>query len=68
MVNRKKGSNYIAGDVIQEVLPVTDKYWFQFPHLLQLNLVLLVPLLSSSVAGYDGEITLVLNTLLKMQY
>jgi hypothetical protein len=60
MINRKKGSNYIAGDIIQGVLPVTDKYWFQFPHLLHLNLVLLVPLLSSSTAGYDGASTLTL--------
>lgn len=66
-VNKKKGSNYIAGDVIQQVLPVTDKYWFQYPHLLQLNLILLVPLLSSSTAGYDGKATLVLNAWLKTQ-
>ena len=52
----KKGSDkYIAGEAIERVLPVTDKYWFRFPHLLKLNLILLVPLLSSSVAGYDGN-------------
>ncbi|RDW68144.1 general substrate transporter-6 [Coleophoma cylindrospora] len=62
-INKKKGSNYIAGDAIQEVLPVTDKYWFQFSHLLRLNLVLLVPLLSSSVAGYDGSLMNGLQTL-----
>lgn len=55
MNQNKKGSNFIAGAAIQEVLPLTDKYWFQIPHLLQLNLILLVPLLSSSVAGYDGK-------------
>jgi hypothetical protein len=63
MVNKKTGSNYIAGDAIQEVLPVTSEFWFQFPHLVHLNLVLLVPLLSSSVAGYDGTPSVLPNTL-----
>lgn len=55
MVVKTKGSNFIAGDAIQEVLPISKGYWFQTPHLLHLNLILLVPLLSSSVAGYDGK-------------
>jgi hypothetical protein len=46
----------IVGAALAEVLPVTDKWWFQQSHLLRLNLVLLVPLLSSSVAGYDGSL------------
>lgn len=46
----------IVGRVLAEVLPETDKWWFQIPHLLQLNLILLVPLISSSVAGYDGSL------------
>jgi hypothetical protein len=45
----------IVGDALAQVLPQSDKWWFQQPHLLKLNLVLLVPLLSSSVSGYDGE-------------
>lgn len=45
----------IVGPAIAEVLPVTNKYWFQIPHLRRLNLILLIPLLSSAVAGYDGE-------------
>lgn len=44
----------IVGMALAEVLPQTEKYWFQQPHLLQLNLLLLIPLLSSSVSGYDG--------------
>jgi hypothetical protein len=44
----------IVGHTLAEVLPHNPKYWFQTPHLLRLNLLLLVPLLSSSVAGYDG--------------
>jgi len=44
----------IVGRALAEVMPQTTKYWFQTPHLLRLNLILLVPLLSSAVAGYDG--------------
>jgi hypothetical protein len=44
----------IVGSAIAEVLPQTNKYWFQIPHLRKLNLILLIPLLSSAVAGYDG--------------
>ncbi|KAG9961078.1 general substrate transporter, partial [Aureobasidium melanogenum] len=46
----------IVGQSLAEVLPQTNKYWFQHKHLLQLNLLLLVPLISSSVAGYDGSL------------
>ncbi|KAH7049466.1 general substrate transporter [Macrophomina phaseolina] len=46
----------IVGATLAEVLPKTSKYWFQQSHLLQLNLILLVPLLSSAVAGYDGSL------------
>ncbi|CAK4031208.1 Lactose permease [Lecanosticta acicola] len=46
----------IVGSALAEVLPETDKFWFQIPHLLHLNCILLVPLLSSSVAGYDGSL------------
>ena len=46
----------IVGSALAEVLPVTDKWWFQQSHLIKLNMSLLVPLLSSSVAGYDGSL------------
>jgi MFS family permease len=46
----------IVGKSLAGVLPSTDKYWFRIPHLLKLNLILLVPLLSSSVVGYDGSL------------
>lgn len=46
----------IVGRALAEVLPQTEQWWFQIPHLLKLNLILLVPLLSSSVAGYDGSL------------
>ncbi|KAI0159303.1 hexose transporter [Pestalotiopsis sp. NC0098] len=46
----------IVGAALAEVLPQTGRYWFQEPHLLRLNLILLIPLLSSSVSGYDGSL------------
>ncbi|KUJ10574.1 hexose transporter [Mollisia scopiformis] len=46
----------IVGSALAEVLPRNSKYWFQTRHILHLNLLLLVPLLSSSVAGYDGSL------------
>lgn len=45
----------VVGISLAEVLPQTSKYWFQQPHLLRLNLLLLIPLISSSVSGFDGE-------------
>ena len=44
----------IVGQALAQVLPQTNKYWFQQSHLLRLNLLLLIPLLSSAVSGYDG--------------
>ncbi|KAL4890119.1 general substrate transporter [Aspergillus ambiguus] len=46
----------IVGEALASVLPQYNKSWFMVPHLLQLNLILLVPLLSSAVAGYDGSL------------
>lgn len=51
---QKENDAKIVGTELAEVLPQTDKYWFQQPHLLRLNLLLCIPLLSSSVSGYDG--------------
>ncbi|OQV08598.1 hypothetical protein CLAIMM_12843 [Cladophialophora immunda] len=45
----------IVGDALAKVLPKHDKPWYRVPHLLELNLILLVPLLSSATAGYDGS-------------
>ncbi|KAK5078276.1 hypothetical protein LTR64_003315 [Lithohypha guttulata] len=45
----------IVGEALAKVLPSYQKPWYRVPHLLKLNLVLLVPLLSSAVAGYDGS-------------
>ena len=45
----------IVGEALARVLPKYDRPWYRVSHLLQLNLILLVPLLSSGVAGYDGK-------------
>ncbi|KAK2597881.1 hypothetical protein N8I77_012636 [Diaporthe amygdali] len=60
---KMKGDANIVGAALSEVLPQTDKYWFQQPHLLKLNLVLLVPMLSSSVFGYDASLMNALQSL-----
>ncbi|KAJ5245052.1 hypothetical protein N7489_005148 [Penicillium chrysogenum] len=46
----------IVGKALASVLPQYDRPWFRVPHLLQLNLILMIPLLSSAVAGYDGSL------------
>jgi hypothetical protein len=38
-----------------KVLPQTELPWYRTKHLILLNLMLLVPLLSSSAVGYDGK-------------
>lgn len=47
----------IVGAALARVLPDYQKPWYRVSHLLQLNLILIVPLLSSAVAGYDGRKT-----------
>ncbi|CUM68086.1 uncharacterized protein PRCAT00005803001 [Priceomyces carsonii] len=46
----------IVGPTIAQVLPKYDRPWFRVKHLFILNLLLLIPLLSSSTAGYDGSL------------
>lgn len=48
----------IVGEALAKVLPAYEKPWYRVPHLLRLNLILIVPLLSSGVAGYDGTLCL----------
>ncbi|KAJ5634257.1 general substrate transporter [Penicillium herquei] len=52
---------------LSDHLPDTGRYWFQQPHLRRLNLILLVPLLSSSVFGYDGSLMNALQSLQQWQ-
>ncbi|KAL1889063.1 hypothetical protein Sste5346_009128 [Sporothrix stenoceras] len=54
--NRNDRNAAVIGSALAEVLLETDKYWWQVPHLLKLNLLLIVPMLSSSVFGYDASL------------
>lgn len=46
----------VVGEALASVLPDYGKPWFMVKHLLQLNLLLIVPLLSAASAGYDGSL------------
>lgn len=46
----------VVGDALARVLPENTRPWYRTPHLLKLNLLLVVPLLSSAIAGYDGNV------------
>ncbi|KAG7693935.1 hypothetical protein KL929_004036 [Ogataea haglerorum] len=46
----------IVGPAIAQVLPKHEKPWWRTKHLLVLNCLMLVPLLSSATAGYDGSL------------
>lgn len=46
----------IVGPAMAAVLPDYGRPWYKVRHLLTLNLILVVPLLSSATAGYDGSL------------
>ncbi|CAH6722034.1 high-affinity glucose transporter Hxt2p [[Candida] jaroonii] len=46
----------IVGPAIAEVLPDHGKPWYKVKHILRLNLIILIPLLSAAVAGFDGSL------------
>ncbi|KAK7207584.1 general substrate transporter [Myxozyma melibiosi] len=41
--------------VLEDVIPKHKKYWFQYPHLLKLNTLLLAPILTNMTNGFDGS-------------
>ncbi|KAH7128762.1 hexose transporter-like protein [Dendryphion nanum] len=45
----------VVGEALAAVLPQHDKPWYRVSYLLRLNLLLVIPLMSSAVAGYDGS-------------
>ncbi|KEZ45573.1 hypothetical protein SAPIO_CDS1910 [Scedosporium apiospermum] len=49
----KKEAELAVGQGLVTVLPPNPKSWYRTPHLIKLNLVLLVPLFSSASVGYD---------------
>lgn len=46
----------IVGEAIAQVLPDHGKPWYKVKHLLALNTLLIVPLLSAASFGYDGSL------------
>ncbi|RSM04050.1 hypothetical protein CEP52_007022 [Fusarium oligoseptatum] len=67
LFNKNKDKKYAAentvGPELLKVLPNLDVPWYRTKHLLLLNLILLVPLFSSSAVGYDGSMMNGLQTL-----
>ncbi|EXF79923.1 lactose permease [Colletotrichum fioriniae PJ7] len=61
--SKKTGAELAAGSALAAVLPADPKPWYLTPHLLKLNLLLLVPLFSSASVGYDGSMMNGLQTL-----
>ncbi|KZL84786.1 lactose permease [Colletotrichum incanum] len=53
---KKKEAGIAFGPALAAVIPANPKPWYLTPHLLKLNLLLLVPLFSSASVGYDGKI------------
>lgn len=43
------------GLVLADVTPKLDKWWFQYPNLLKLNLLLLCAFLAQFTCGFDGS-------------
>ncbi|CAL5874067.1 uncharacterized protein PFLUO_LOCUS8354 [Penicillium psychrofluorescens] len=43
------------GLVLADVTPKLEKWWFQYPHLLKLNLLLLCAFLAQFTCGFDGS-------------
>ncbi|KAH8895472.1 general substrate transporter [Thozetella sp. PMI_491] len=50
-----KGAELAVGAELAAVLPSSPKPWYKTRRILHLNLILLVPLLSSASIGYDGS-------------
>ncbi|KAL8309982.1 hypothetical protein RB597_010002 [Gaeumannomyces tritici] len=53
--DKKKESEHAAGAEFAAVLPRDGKSWYQTAHIIKLNLLLMIPLLSSATVGYDGS-------------
>lgn len=54
VIDKKKDSQRAGSSELAAVLPADARPWYLTPHLIRLNLLLLVPLLSSATVGYDG--------------
>ncbi|KAH7121803.1 general substrate transporter [Dactylonectria estremocensis] len=65
--NASKGAAAIVGPELAAVLPDDPRPWYTTSHLLKLNLLLLIPLVSSGAIGYDGSMMNGLQTLPQWQ-
>ncbi|KAH6695001.1 general substrate transporter [Plectosphaerella plurivora] len=61
--SEKAGAASVVGPELAAVLPETSVPWYKTPHLVRLNLLLLIPLVSSGAIGYDGSMMNGLQTL-----
>ncbi|KAH6892380.1 general substrate transporter [Thelonectria olida] len=61
--NEKKSAEVAVGTGIAAYLPNDPRPWYRTPHLIRLNLLLLIPLVSSGAIGYDGSMMNGLQTL-----
>ncbi|KAM5344628.1 hypothetical protein ACJ41O_013163 [Fusarium nematophilum] len=61
--SEKKGVAAVVGTELAAVLPDDPRPWYRVPHLIKLNLLLLIPLVSSGAIGYDGSMMNGLQTL-----
>ncbi|KAH7134451.1 general substrate transporter [Dactylonectria macrodidyma] len=59
----KTDAERAAGSMLSAVLPQNPRPWYRTWHLVKLNLLLLVPLVSSASVGYDGSMMNGLQTL-----
>ncbi|KFA79496.1 hypothetical protein S40288_05350 [Stachybotrys chartarum IBT 40288] len=59
----KKAAANAVGSDLAACLPNDPRPWYRVPHLLRLNLLLLIPLISSGAIGYDGSMMNGLQTL-----
>ncbi|PGH08297.1 hypothetical protein AJ80_07893 [Polytolypa hystricis UAMH7299] len=60
---KKKEAELAVGQDLLAVLPDNPKPWYRTRHLLILNLMLLIPMLSPAAYGYDGSMVNGLQTL-----
>ncbi|UDD65076.1 hypothetical protein AFCA_012269 [Aspergillus flavus] len=54
MTLKRKETELAAGSKLRAVLPQGSKPWYRTWHLVKLNLILMVPLVSSASVGYDA--------------
>ncbi|KAM0275058.1 hypothetical protein ACHAQH_007619 [Verticillium albo-atrum] len=56
LIQRKKPeAEQAVGTGLASVLPIDAKPWYRTPHLVKLNLLIMIPLISSASIGYDGS-------------